>query len=336
MKLRYPAEWEIQKSVWFSFPHNEQNWAGDLRGRIFDFYYRLIEIVARFETANVLVPKDFELPHELKEKLSLSAFPPKFIQMETDDVWIRDYGPFFAYNQLGKQKILKFRFNAWGEKFPPWDKDSKVPEKIARARKLTPKEFPYIFEGGAIDVNGDGLGMTTLPCLVGKGRNPESEIKHVQAAICEAFGLRDLLVLPDGLVGDHTDGHIDNLARFVSKDRVVMAWENDQSKPNFAKLLRSRTILETWLGRHYGEKAKLDTLQIPTQLTLGEETLPASYMNFIFLNGALVFPRYEKTFDREAERYFQKIFPGREIIGIDCTAVIEQGGSLHCISKQEN
>ena len=336
MKLHYPAEWEPQKAIWLAFPHNEKNWRGENRARIFEFYYKLIEIVSRFQKANVLVPQNFELPADKKRLFANAAFKPKFIPLETDDIWIRDYGPFFVYNESGHEKVAKFLFNAWGEKFPPWESDSQVPRKIAERAKLAVNEYPYIFEGGAIEVNGEGLGMTTLPCLVGEHRNPKADIKKVQAAICEALGLEDLLILPDGLCGDHTDGHIDNVARFVAPERVVLAWEADQSKPNFERLLRNRTIVETWLKRHYGESAKVDTLQIPTQRKLGDDTLPASYMNFIFLNGAVVYPRYEKPFDDLAEAYFAKVFPERQIVGIECDCVIREGGSLHCLSKQEN
>lgn len=336
MILRYPAEWEVQKSVWLAFPHNETNWQGEDRVRIFEFYYKLIEIVSEFEQANVLVPEGFRLPADKKRLFSKAPFKPKFIKMQTDDIWIRDYGPFFAYNDKGREKIVQFVFNAWGEKFPPWENDAEIPQRIAKKKKLAVKKFPYILEGGAIEVNGDGLGITTLPCLVGKNRNSKSELKHVTSAICAALGLRDLLVLPDGLCGDHTDGHIDNVARFVSRTRIAVAWEENRSAPNFDRLLRNRTILETWIKRHYGKEAAVDNVQIPTQKKLGRSTLPASYMNFIFLNGAIVYPRYEEPFDSKAEAYFKKVFPGRKIIGMDCSPIIREGGSLHCASKQEN
>lgn len=336
MNLHYPAEWEPQKAIWLAFPHNEKNWQGENRERIFEFYYKLIEIVSEFQTANVLIQPDFLLPAEKKKLYAKAPFKPKFIRIETDDIWIRDYGPFFACNEKGREKIVQFAFNAWGEKFPPWENDRRVPQKIAEKKRLAVKEFPFILEGGAVEVNGDGLGITTLPCLVGKNRNPKADLRKVETAIREALGLKDLLVLPDGLCGDHTDGHIDNVARFVSPSRIAVAWEADQSKPNFKRLLRNRTILETWIKRHYGETAAVDPLQIPTQRKLGRSTLPASYMNFIFLNSALVFPKYEEPFDSLAESYFAKVFPKRKIIGIDCSCVIREGGSLHCLSKQEN
>ena len=336
MNLNYPAEWKEQKTIWLAFPHNEMNWVGELREKIIAFYYELIGICSRFQPVNVLVQPDFILPAEQKKKFDNAPFKIRWIPIETDDIWIRDYGPFFVYSQHKTSKIINFQFNAWGAKFPPWNHDEQVPKEIALRKRLALKTFPYIFEGGAIEVNDDGLGLTTLPCLVGENRNPTSDLKHVELALKEAFGLRDLLVLPEGLIGDHTDGHIDNAVRFVSNERIAMAWEEDQNKPNFKPMLRNKVILETWLKRHYGEKAHVDTVQIPTQKVIDGEILPASYMNFIFLNGALVYPKYEEKFDNLAEAYFKSVFPDREIIGIDATTVIRQGGSLHCISKQES
>ncbi|MCK9182182.1 MAG: agmatine deiminase family protein [Fibrobacteraceae bacterium] len=336
MKLTYAAEWEKQKAIWLSFPHNKTNWNGERKKKIREFYFNLIGIVSRFQQANVLVPQWWETPKALAKEYAKAAFKPKFIKIQTNDIWIRDYGPLFVYNENGVEKVVKFGFNAWGAKFPPWDKDEVVPYKIAQKKKFAVKEYPYIFEGGAIEVNGDGLGITTLPCLIGKNRNPKPELKHIEASISEALGLKDLLVLPEGLCGDHTDGHIDNVARFVAKNRVAMAWENDQNKPNYKRLQRIRTILETWLKRHYGDNAKVDTLPLPEQKMLGKETLPASYMNFIFLNGALIYPLYDKNCDATAHNYYKKRFPERDVIGIDCSTIIEEGGSLHCMSKQES
>ncbi len=335
MTFHLPAEWENQKAVWLSFPHNAQNWRGKNRERIFDFYLELIEICSRFEPVNVLVEKDFALPETAERIFDKSPFKPQFIPIETDDVWIRDYGPFFVYGDDGKERIFKFGFNAWGRKFPPWNLDEKIPFEIAQRENLPVEESPYIFEGGAIEVNGDGLGITTHPCLTGNNRNPERERENVEAAIKEALGLKDLLVLPQGLAGDHTDGHIDNAARFISKTRVAVAWESDRNSPNFPALSRNKLLIEAWLQKHYGERAVVDAVQIPTQKRLGRGTLPASYMNFIFLNGAIVFPKYEKGFDEKAEAYFKSAFPDRQVVGIDATSVIRQGGSLHCISKQE-
>lgn len=152
----------------------------------------------------------------------------------------------------------------------------------------------------------------------------------------EYLGLRDLLILPHGLFGDHTDGHIDNVARFVSNSHVIIAKDDSPKGKNYKPLLQAKLTIEKWLTSHYGKSAQVDALSLPTQKPFYGGVLPASYMNFIFLNGALVYPKYEKERDKEAESFFKKLFPDREIVGIDATTVIRQGGSLHCISKQES
>jgi len=283
--IHYPAEWEKQAATWLALPINEQNWASR-RERIDAFYSKLISTISRFQSVKVL--DDLKISH--------------------DDIWIRDYGPFFVECD-GKLEIASYEFNAWGEKFPPWDLDNAVPEKIAELMKIPIKKYPWILEGGAMEFNGDGLCLTTAPCL----RNSEECLNDLQ----NSLGITSLKILPKGLDGDHTDGHIDNLARFVAKNHVVMAVGFEQEKKE----------IETWLSEHY-EGAKVDVLNLPP-------CLPASYMNFIFVNGGLLVPIYNCENDFAALEYFKKIFPDREIIGMDCSTPIEEGGSLHCLSKQE-
>jgi len=283
------AEWEEQAATWLALPINEQNWASR-REQINTFYSKLIDTISRFQPVKIL--DDLKIPH--------------------DDIWIRDYGPFFV-----EGKIVSYEFNAWGEKFPPWNLDNEVPDKIASLMKIPLKKYSWILEGGAMEFNGDGLCLTTAPCLFGKNRNSKEKEKEFLNDVQESFGIKSLKILPKGLDGDHTDGHIDNLARFVAKNHVVMAAGFEQEKKE----------IETWLGEHY-EAAKVDVLSLP-------RTLPASYMNFIFVNGGLLVPIYNCENDSAALEYFKKIFSDREVIGIDCTTPIEEGGSLHCLSKQE-
>ncbi len=292
-EVRYPAEWEEQAATWLALPINEQNWA-PRRKRIDVFYSKLIDTISRFQSVKIL--DSFQIPH--------------------DDIWIRDYGPFFVKCD-GKLNAVSYEFNAWGEKFPPWDSDNAVPEKIAELMNIPLKKESWILEGGAVEFNGDGLCLTTAPCLFGKNRNPAEKKPELLEDLQNSFGIKSLKILPRGLDGDHTDGHIDNVARFVAKNRVVIAEGFEQEKKE----------IEAWLGEHY-EKAKVDTLPLPSPV-------PASYMNFIFTNGGLLIPIYNCEFDSFALEYFKNVFPDREVIGMDCTAPIEEGGSLHCLSKLE-
>ena len=335
--IRYPAEWEEQKATWLSFPHNQENWHGERGKKIRKFYIDLIRTVSDFQPVNVLIPsKNFLTPKE-QRALEGTSFPVNFAVIKTDDIWIRDYGPFFV--KKGRKTIVSEAvFNAWGAKFPPWKNDDKIPSRIAKAFDYTEgKKIPFIFEGGAIEVNGDGLGITTLDCLVGKNRNKHEDLSKIIKAISETLGLRSLLILPHGLNGDHTDGHIDNVARFVDTKRVVMAWDSSMKSKNAKILTEAKFLIETWLKAFYGKDAKVDTLVLPPQRKLPDgQILPASYMNFIYVNGGLISPKYKCTNDDVAQKYFESVYPDRFVIGLDSRTVIEEGGSLHCMSKHES
>lgn len=335
--IRYPAEWEDQKATWLSFPHNPENWHGERGKKIRKFYIDLIRTVSDFQPVNVLIPsKNFLTPKE-QRALEGTSFPVNFAVIKTDDIWIRDYGPFFV--KKGRKTIVsEAAFNAWGAKFPPWKNDDKIPSRIAKAFDYTEgKKIPFIFEGGAIEVNGDGLGITTLDCLVGKNRNKHEDLSKIIKAISETLGLRSLLILPHGLNGDHTDGHIDNVARFVDTKRVVMAWDSSMKSKNAKILTEAKFLIETWLKAFYGKDAKVDTLVLPPQRKLPDgQILPASYMNFIYVNGGLIYPKYKCKNDAVAQKYFESVYPDRFVIGLDSRTVIEEGGSLHCMSKHES
>jgi len=334
---RYPAEWENQKATWLSFPHNKENWYGERGEKIRKFYIDLIRAISDFQPVNVLVPNSKFLTKEELDSLENVGFPVTLYPIKTDDIWIRDYGPFFV--KKGKKTVVsESQFNAWGAKFPPWKNDNQIPERIAEATGYPmDQSIPYIFEGGAIEVNGDGLGITTMDCLVGQNRNAPEDLSYVIKAICQMLGLKNLLVLPHGLHGDHTDGHIDNVARFIAKDKVVMAWDNGMRSKNAPILTEVKYLIETWLKAFYGKTAKVETLPLPPQRKLPDgQILPASYMNFIFVNGGLIYPKYKCKADSEAQKFFEKAFPEKIIIGLDCRTVIEEGGSLHCMSKHES
>lgn len=335
--VRYPAEWEDQKATWLAFPHNKQNWYGERGVKIRKFYIDLIRTISDFQPVNLLVPSKNFLTAEEKEALQSPGFPITLFNIKTDDIWIRDYGPFFV--KQGKRTIVsETQFNAWGAKFPPWKNDNQIPARIMKATGYGKgASVPFIFEGGAIEVNGDGLGITTLDCLVGKNRNKPEDMSKIIKAICEMLGLKSLLILPHGLNGDHTDGHIDNVARFIAKDKVVIAWDKGMKSKNAQVLSEAKYLIETWLKAFYAKNAVVETLPLPPQRKLSDgQILPASYMNFIFVNGGLIYPKYKCKNDAVAQKFFEKAFPDRIVIGIDSRTVIEEGGSLHCMSKHES
>lgn len=327
--IRYPAEWEPQRRTWLAWPHNLNSWGQ--RPGIIDFYVELIGIIRKFQPAALLVPPDVvsTLPAALKQE---APHPLEVFTIFTDDIWIRDYGPLFVEKD-GAPQIASFEFNAWGKKFPPWEADNRVPEQIAEALGLPVSTCRTIFEGGAIELNGCGHGLTTLDCLVGPNRNKKDMLPEVEKEITATLGLKSLTVLPRGLFKDHTDGHIDNVARFVAPNHIVAAAESNAASPNHEILKDAKKRLLAL--RSGGNPLTISTLPLPRQRELDGEVLPASYMNFIYVNGGVLVPLYNSPHDAEALDFFRKVHPDREISGIDCTLVIEEGGSLHCLSRQE-
>ncbi len=331
--LRYPAEWENQAATWLAYPHHPLNWSGERKLKIQSFYHQLILQILEFQPVKLIVPPSLSLDNQFLELTQKSKHPLFIYPIKNNDIWIRDYGPFFVKIN-DETQIIKTEFNAWGEKFPPWDLDNLVPYKISKLESLKiHAELPSIFEGGAIEFNGDGLAMTTLECITGKHRNLNS--KEVLDSLKSHFNLKDILVLPNGLYGDHTDGHIDNVARFVAKSRVVVASEGNPKSPQYERLKKAKTIINDWLKTHYPDDAKIDSLPMPPSIKTHDEEIPASYVNFIYVNNALIFPFYHKATDKIVLNYFETLYPHKKIIGIDCSMVIEEGGSLHCMSKQE-
>jgi len=333
MNTRYPAEWEAQAATWLTWPSNAQNWDAR-RNEIEAFYLKLIETISNFQPVCVLTPYGWTPPESVAKQLRNLPHSPHFFEIPTNDIWIRDYGPLFV--KYGSHTtIVKFEFNSWGEKFPPWILDNAVPIALSRLLGCAIFRYKPILEGGALEFNGDGLCITTEDCLVGLHRNPPSQRQAIEKILTEACGLKSLLVLPGGLHGDHTDGHIDNVARFVAPNHVVMAHTDDKTSPNYATLVENHRQIQSWLTQFYPD-ARVDLLPLPPQRVMENgEVLPASYMNFIYVNGAVIVPIYNCPEDEIALSYFRGIYPDRKVIGLDCNCVIEEGGSLHCMSKQQ-
>jgi|LSQX01.1.fsa_nt_gb agmatine deiminase len=332
MTRRHPAEWEPQAATWLAWPHNAQNWGH--RPEIIDFYASLAARIAQYQPCHILVPPHARASFEQAPlpRHTPFAIAPFFIP--TDDIWVRDYGPFFVADGPHR-RIVSFAFNAWGEKFPPYDTDNQVPARIAAQLGWPIESHDFILEGGAIEFDGLGTALTTAPCLVGEARNPIEQKTALQNAICTAFGLDDLLVLPFGLEGDHTDGHIDNLVRFVAPGHLVLNADCDVHSENHERLREIKDRLQFWMRRRSERGWRLDEVPLPTQRQLGDETLPANHLNFIFVNGALLVPRYGEDTDDEALRILSRALPHLRTEGVDCRLVIEEGGSLHCLSRQQ-
>lgn len=344
----YSPEWEKQKCTWLAWPHNTQEWGKRGLEGIRGFYIDLISKILDFQDVN-LIFKDEKLLSQFNNEYDLKLvkachgkprYRLKKIIIANNDIWIRDYGPFFMKGDNGRggvtPPLLDFDFNSYGGKFPPWDKDNKVPKEIAMYLGRDIESYPLIMEGGSLEFNGDGVILTTEQCLLNKNRNPKLKKIQIENYLKSAFNVHEIIWLKRGLEGDHTDGHIDDFARFVDERKVLLCQSDDSTDANFRHLKESKLRLKKW--RHPKKKYELEIIDLPMPavITRSGEQLPASYANFIFVNGGIIVPVFNCDADKVALRVIKKVFPKREIVGIDATLLIQEGGGIHCMTKQES
>ena len=344
-KVYYPPEWHTQSAVWFAYPHS-QRWdavpyqSGSRLEAIRDFFSRLIDLVLDFQDVNLIFPNS-ELLEQTKAKLVKLANKKnnklQYFIIPNEDIWIRDYGPFFVYDSEGNKLVKDFTFNAWGEKFPPWDLDDYLPQLIAKQCGYQVEKHPMILEGGSLEFNGEDLILTTEQCLLNANRNPAMSQQEIENVLTSELGVNYIIWLKRGLVGDHTDGHIDDFARFIGPHRLVLCQASSSQDPNYQHLQESFMQLQNWKHPETNQALELITLPLPEPMKIPtvSEPLPCSYANFIFVNGGLIVPIFKSQYDDEALSILQKALPERKVIGIDARVLIEEGGGIHCMSKQE-
>jgi agmatine deiminase len=327
--LYYPPEWQVHKSTWFAFPHNLNEWNSSRLNSIQDWFIKLYDTVLNYEDIDLIFSSEELLTSsEAKlEHLHNKNFKLRKHIIPNNDIWIRDYGPFFIKNN-SVTEVLDYEFNAWGGKFPPWDLDNQVPQKLAELFEYQYRSQPLIMEGGSLEFNGNGIIMTSEQCLLNKNRNPQFSKEEIEKNLKTNFNVDKIVWLKQGLEGDHTDGHIDDFARFVAEDTVLIcSAEHDDINHN--RLEQNKKIL-----LEHGLRT-ID-LPLPEEMFIENERLPNSYANFIFVNSAIIVPVFSCKQDDIALRIFADIFPDREVIGMESRLLIEEGGGIHCASKQES
>jgi agmatine deiminase len=334
--FRMPAEWEPQTAVWLSWPHKRASWPGFFR----PIPYKFAEIVAtisRFEEVRINIAKPLQKrAWSLIEKTNADLSKITFYDHPTNDAWCRDHGPIFVKNDKTSEVALTdWEYNAWGGKYPPYDKDNEIPPSIAEKVGLRRFEKKMVLEGGSIDVNGAGLLLTTEACLLHKNRNPNLTKEQIEQNLRDYLGVHTILWLGDGIIGDDTDGHIDDLSRFFREDGIVTVVETNKRDKN-------HKILQENLERLYAlrtpakKKFKIVELPMPKPSFCDGQQLPASYANFLIINGAVLMPAFRQPKkDDEALEVLADCFRGREIIPIDCLDLVWGLGTLHCISQQQ-
>jgi agmatine deiminase len=334
--FRMPAEWEPQEAVWFSWPHNLKTWPGYFRP-IPAKFAEIVAHISRFE--DVRINADHSLHKRawsLIKKAGADLAKVTLFDHPTNDAWCRDHGPIFVKNdKTGEIAVTDWEHNAWGGKYPPYDLDNTIPPKIAAALGLRRFEKKMIMEGGSLDVNGAGLLLTTESCLLNRNRNPLMSKAEIEQALCDFLGVKTIYWLGDGIVGDDTDGHIDDMTRFFSTDGIVTVLESNKRDKNHPILRENLERLHA-LRTPNGKKFKIVALPMPKPCWCDGQQMPASYANFLVINGAVLMPAFRQPKrDAEAAEVLAACFPGRQIIPIDCLELVWGLGTLHCISQQQ-
>ncbi len=332
-KSRLPAEWEQQDAILLAWPHEHTDWV-DLLDEVEQVYLNITRQIVRFEAAIIVSPSPDKVQLKLADAgVSLSNI--YFLQADTNDTWARDFGPISVFHG-DELRQLDFTFNGWGHKFPA-EKDNRVTAQLNQSDIVKPnqrEEIDLVLEGGSIEVDGHGTLLTTSQCLLNHNRNPNLTRADIEVQLAQNFGIDQFLWLDSGeLAGDDTDAHIDTLARLCPESTILYVQCNNPEDEHFLQLKKMEEQLKEFKTRE-GSSFRLSPLPWPEARYNGEERLPATYANYLVVNGAVLVPIYQDPADKQALKVIQQAFPDREVIGIDCLPLIKQHGSLHCITMQ--
>ncbi|MCA9269916.1 MAG: agmatine deiminase family protein [Planctomycetales bacterium] len=338
MGYRMPAEWEPHAATWLSFPHKEASWPGRLEAAQRTFA-AMVAALATSETVHVNVND------EAMEAAARRLFDEarvdgdvRFHRFPTNDAWCRDHGAIFLVRGPASETTrgalaTDWRYNAWGEKYPPYDLDNDIPRRMAEHLAVPRIALDMVLEGGSIDVDGCGLLLTSRACLLNPNRNPQLSEDDIELRLREMLGVEKILWLGEGIVGDDTDGHIDDITRFVAPGKVVTAVEDDPQDDNF-RPLRENLALLAGMTDLDDKPLEVVTLPMPRPVVWEGQRLPASYANFYIGNRVVLTPTYGCPADDKACQTLQTLFPERAVVGIDCTTMVWGLGAFHCLTQQ--
>ena len=331
---RMPAEWEPHASTWLSWPRREGISFPGAFDRVMPTLRKMVESLVESEPVNINVCNG---AHEAEARAVLNGLAPECItyhEIPTNEPWCRDHGPIFLTRETEpKLAVIDWDYNGWGNKYPPYDLDEVVPTRIGEAFEL-PVFYPrMILEGGSIEVNGRGALLTSEGCLLNPNRNPNLSREEIEQRLRDFVGVTEILWLGLGTEGDDTDGHIDNLARFVNDTTVLAIVEKDRSSPNYEPLQDNLRRLRKMVVDGRG----LDVVELPTVRRMVREdlVLPASYANFYIANSVVLAPKYGEPNDDVALGILREHFPQRKVVGIDCQELIWGLGAFHCLTQQQ-
>lgn len=336
----FPPEWGPHAATWISWPRPEGiSFPGRYQEAI-DNIVEVIRNIVRFEPVRLNVPNiDYE--EIVRARLAVRRVETKrirFHHLRTNECWTRDHGPAFVQRtRRGRREtaIVDWGYNAWGGKYPPYEDDDAVPLRVAEALGLRVFSPRIVMEGGAVDFNGAGTVLTTTSCLLNRNRNPELGRAEVQRYLLDYYGQRHVVWLGAGIAGDDTDGHIDDLARFVNERTIVIGMTDNPRDANYG-ILRSNRRRLAGARDQDGRPFEIIELPMPRPLIYRGQRLPATYMNFYFVNKALLVPTFaDVRNDALALETLQRLLPERHIVGVDCRALIWGLGAIHCLTQQQ-
>jgi len=332
---RMPAEWEKHASLWLSWPYDPTTFPQRV-AKAEEAYVQIISLIHTGEDVNLFV-RNQRMEEKATRLLIESGVDLRkihFLRFNYADVWFRDYGPTFVKNQHGQLAMVHWIFNSWGNKYAELLRDGKIPQVIQKKTQLTCFEPGIVLEGGSIDVNGKGTLLTTEQCLLNKNRNPTLSKGEIEKYLKDYLAVDNVVWLKNGIAGDDTDGHVDDLARFVNPTTVACVYEGDKNDENYEVLKENFEILR---GATNQDDNKLRVIKLPTPGYVGEPgmRLPASYANFYIGNEVVLVPVFEHKNDQAALATVQNLFPKRKVAGINCVDFVYGLGTIHCITQQE-
>lgn len=332
LRYRMPAEWEPHAATWLAWPHKEASWPGNF-GPIPEVWAALAGILAEREPVHILAGGE----GVMAQARAMTGHLGNVVwhDIPTDDAWIRDHGPMFLVGPRGSEPALvDWGYNAWGGKYPPYELDDQVPRRIAGQLGHRCYQPGIILEGGAVDFDGQGTVLTTEQCLLNPNRNAGLERDAIQRLLYDYTGARQVIWLGEGLVGDDTDGHIDELARFVAPGVVVAAVADDPADENHAALTDNLARLSMATDAR-GRGLEVIPLALPEPVIYDGQRLPASYCNFYIANGVVVAPQFDCPQDQAAMETLARLFPTRQVRGLRAVELVWGLGAFHCITQQQ-
>lgn len=337
--FRMPAEWEPQEAIWLSWPAGDKIWPDKL-ALVERKFAEIAATISRFEAVRINAPKTLHDPiHALLKKTEAKLDLIELFPHPNNDVWCRDHGPIFVVNANSRQlAVTDWGFNGWGDKFRPYDLDNEIPRLIAESLGLPRFEGGMILEGGAIEVNSRGQLLTTEAVLLNENRNRDMSRRQIEERLRDMLGVWEVFWLGSGIEGDDTDGHVDDIARFVNDETVLLSWERDSRSPNYKILHENRDRLQDFRSPS-GSRLEIIEIPLPPPCRVPNwrlPVLPASHVNFLIVNDAVLVPTFgDRRSDMTAVGMLNELFGSREIVPIDCLDLVREGGSLHCISQQQ-